>query len=169
MFACINSPERLSKEMNTNTESEKLQKTKHKLASPRDKEVNVTISKKDEPSTGRQLRLHLILPKCSAQKMQNSLNFCCWDVTNSSKLCQNPGIAPLWHCQLCGLPGDGFWLDRQHPYTTSEQLTFTTRCIMGSGKAALPLPLQVGNTSGFRPTWWQKHEQISTTILAVNL
>lgn len=78
-------PERLSKEMNTNTVSQNpkpipsknCKKTKHKLASPRDKEVNVTISKKDEPSMGRQLRFHLTLPKSGAQKMQNSHNFRC--------------------------------------------------------------------------------------------
>lgn len=164
--------------MNTNPKPktntlEKLQKTKHKLASPRDKEVNVTISKKDEPSMGRQLRFHLILPKSGAQKMQNPHNFCCWDVTYSSRLGQNPGISPQWHCQLCGLTGDEFWLDRQHPYTTSEELMFTIRCITGSGNATLPLPQEVGNqvgkTPGFRPTWWQKHEQIPTTVLVVNL
>lgn len=131
--------------MNTNTESEKLQKTKHKLASPGDKEVNVTISKKDEPSTGRQLRLHLILQKCSAQKMQNSFNFCCWDVTYSSKLCQNPGIAPpvalsaLWAPRRWILAGQAaslhhFWTADVHYSVCNGIWEHCTSTTTGSGK-----------------------------------
>lgn len=86
MFACFNSPERLSKEMNTNTVSQNpkaiasknCKKSSANWHHQEIKEVNVIISDKGQPSMGRELRVHHILPKCSAERMmQNPLNFCC--------------------------------------------------------------------------------------------
>lgn len=147
--------------------SKNCKKPKHKLASPRDKEVHVITSEKDKPSMGRELRVHHILPKCSAEKMQNPLNFCCWDVTYSSGLGQNPGISSQWHWQLCGLSGDEFWLDRQHPYSTSLQLTSTTS-VEQMWECCTSTRVRSGKPSE-KDIRWQKHEWISAIILAVNL
>lgn len=85
MFARFKSPERLSKEINTNTVSQipKAIASKNCKKPPVNwhhqeiKEVNVIISEKGELSMGRDLRVHHIFPKSSTQRMQNPLNFHC--------------------------------------------------------------------------------------------
>lgn len=59
-----------------NNTLKKLQKTTHKLSSPRYKEANVNIGKKYEPSMEREVRFHLVLSKHNAEKMEHPLSFC---------------------------------------------------------------------------------------------
>lgn len=48
-------------------------KTKTETGITRHEEVTVTISKKYEPSMESEVRFHLALPKCDAEKMQTPL------------------------------------------------------------------------------------------------